>query len=173
MGAFDDFRRGFRTGVRGSSAAGIGGPTGPWTRAPAGNTARRDDAAAFNDGSPEFFGDDTAERNAVIAGLLEQNASLKEQVAAWAAAVAERDEYIGALADERDRACATRDRYQETGKRAAAQLRELEIIITFPGVKNALCKAVHPDTGTGGDIPSRTAVFQTLMAVLTRLGLGR
>jgi hypothetical protein len=135
MSAFDDFRRGFRTGLGRSSAE---QPIG---------------------GGFDFGGDELAECKAVIAGLLEENTSLKAQQAQWVAAISERDNYIGELADERDRAFAQRG--------------ELETIIAFPGVKNALLKALHPDTGTGGDVVSRTAAFQRLMTIFERLGLGR
>ena len=60
----------------------------------------------------------------MIAGLLQENTSFKAALPQWEAAVAERDQYIAALHEERDQACAARDRYQETGKRALAQLRE-------------------------------------------------
>lgn len=162
MGFLDDFLRGLRDAPEAQSAAGTG--SGPWTRAPSGN-GRQDDGAAFNGGTPDFSGDDLAEAKAVIAGLL-------NQLEQWKAAVAERDQYITALHAERDEACAARDRYQANGKRAAAQLDELQSIIAFPGARNALLKAVHPDTGMGGDIASRTAITQTLNAVLKRLGLG-
>lgn len=158
MSAFGDFRRGFRVGLRGSSAA----------RQDDGGFAAFDHEGDFGEPRGGFGGDELAECKAVIAGLL-------EQLAQWKAAVAERDEYIAALAEERDQACEARDRYQANGKRAVAQLHELETIIAFPGVKTALVKALHPDPviGTGGDVAARTAAFQTLMAALGRLGLGR
>ena len=118
-----------------------------------------------------FGGDDLAECKAVIAGLLQEKEAVKAQLEQWAAAVKERDELIGTLHEERDRACAERDRYQATGERASAQLRELESIIAFPGALNALRMALHPDTGKGGDVPSRTAIFKTLNAVVARLGI--
>jgi hypothetical protein len=102
-------------------------------------------ASQENDGGFAFGDDELAECKAIIADLTEENASLK-------AAITE-------LASERDR--------------TPAHTRELETIIAFPGVKNALFKALHPDTGTGGNVQSRTAIFQTLMNVLERLGLGR
>jgi hypothetical protein len=98
--------------------------------------------------------DELAECEALIDKLLEENASLKAQMA------------------ELQRAGEARDRSQANDV-LAQQMRELESILAFPGVRNALCKALHPDTGTGGDIVSRTAIFQTLMAVFERLGIGR
>jgi hypothetical protein len=67
---------------------------------------------------------------------------------------------------------ATRDRYQRNGKRLLAQMRELESIIAFPGVMRALEKALHPDTGAGGDAAARTAMFQTLMTIRNRISGG-
>jgi hypothetical protein len=67
---------------------------------------------------------------------------------------------------------ATRDRYQTNGKRLLAQMRELESIFAFPGVMRALEKALHPDTGAGGDAAVRTAMFQILMTVRNRMAAG-
>lgn len=180
MGLLDDLRRSFEAGRatgRGQSRAG---------------SARHDRGAAsighaepsdffggdFEDERPEpphaasgFAGDELAECKALIAGLLQEKEGVKAQLEQWAAAVKERDELIGTLHKERDRACAERDRYQATGERASAQLRELESIIAFPGALNGLRKALHPDTGTGGDVPSRTAIFKTLNAIVARLGI--
>ena len=47
----------------------------------------------------------------------------------------------------------------------------MEAIIKFPGAGDALLKALHPDTGQGGDVASRTAIFETLMRVLQSLGV--
>jgi hypothetical protein len=78
---------------------------------------------------------------------------------------------IAGLAQQLEAAQAARDRFQANGKKLLAHYRELESIIAFPGVKNALFKALHPDTGTGGDVASRTAAFQVLMGVFARLGI--
>ena len=85
---------------------------------------------------------------------------------------AERDQF----AIERDHFAATRDRYQSNGKRIKAEKLQLEAeklqletICKFPGVKKALVKATHPDTGTGGDVRSRTKIFQALQAVYDRI----
>jgi hypothetical protein len=67
---------------------------------------------------------------------------------------------------------ATRDRYQRNGKRLLTQMRELESIIACPGVMRALEKALHPDTGAGGDAAARTAMFQTLMTIRNRMAGG-
>lgn len=107
---------------------------------------------------PGGVGDQLAECKAVIAGLLAENASLKVQVAE--------------LQDECDRAYEAHTRSQENGQ-LLTQMRELKSIIAFPGARNALVKALHPDTGTGGDIRSRTAIFQRAMAVFEQLGVGR
>jgi hypothetical protein len=160
MSFFDDFRRGVRQGY----AAGAGRPASAA-------------APEFDLEQPGYFeldepsaagavggGDELAECKAVLAGYV-------QAVEQWQAAVAERDELIRALAAERDRASAARDRYQDNGRRALAQLRELESILAFPGAKTALLKALHPDTGAGGDVAARTAAFQTLMAALARLGI--
>jgi hypothetical protein len=125
-----------------------------------------------------FEGDELAECKAVIAGLLAKTEGLNGQLEQWQAALAARDETILGLYRERDelaaelaRACATRDRYQANGKRVLAQNREMESILKFPGVPEALTKALHPDTGKGGDMRARTAIFQALMPVLVRLGI--
>jgi hypothetical protein len=103
--------------------------------------------------------------------LLAENQALKAQLPQWSAAIAERDQYIGQLHAERDGACAARDRYQANGKRLLEQYRELESIFGFPGALTALRFALHPDTGKGGDIRSRTAITQTLNGVVQRLGI--
>jgi hypothetical protein len=120
---------------------------------------------------PVFNGDDLAECKAVLAGYVELNANLKSTIKRWSVAIEERDERISALVGERDQACVERNRGQAAVDHARAQIDNLESIIAFPGVKNALRKALHPDTGTNGDLTSRTEIFQTLNAVLARLHL--
>jgi hypothetical protein len=83
-----------------------------------------------------------------IAELLTENASLIEENARLKAQRAPGQ-------DQRDR----------------ARMRELESILAFPGVRTALVKTLHPDTGTGGSTATRTEIFQTLMAVMERLGI--
>jgi hypothetical protein len=106
----------------------------------------------------------------------------EERIAALSASVAR-------LALQLAQTEATRDRYQKNGKRLLAQMRELdsiiapmrermgemgelESIIAFPGVMRALEKALHPDTGAGGDTATRTAMFQTLMTIRNRMAGG-
>jgi hypothetical protein len=77
--------------------------------------------------------------------LLEENASLKAQ-----------------LANARGPA---------SSERVLAQLHELESILAFPGARRALEMALHPDTGKGGSIATRTEITKTLHAVVERLGI--
>jgi hypothetical protein len=128
-------------------------------------------AGAGSQEPPGFAGDEQAEFKSVLAGYIEQNASLKATLEQWQAAVAERDARIGALVGELDLACVDHDHGKAEVNHLREQIGDLESIIAFPGVKNALRKATHPDTGAGGDVTSRTAIFQTLNAVLARLGL--
>jgi hypothetical protein len=60
---------------------------------------------------------------------------------------------------------------QGMDQRARAQIRELESILAFPGVRKALVKVLHPDTGEGGSNDTRKEMFQTLMAVMNRMGI--
>ena len=60
---------------------------------------------------------------------------------------------------------------QGMDQRARAQIRELESILAFPGVRKALVKVLHPDTGEGGSNDTRKEMFQTLMAVMDRMGV--
>jgi hypothetical protein len=78
-----------------------------------------------------------------VGGLLRENASLKAQL----------------------------EQAEDERARVRAQMRDLEAILAFPGVRTALFKALHPDTGSGGSNTSRTEIFQTLMAVMERLGI--
>jgi hypothetical protein len=176
MGLFDDMRRSFREGRATGRAAFSSSP--------------RDDIGGFDDfvpafdpeglgevggsfdpeGPPAGGGDELAECKAVIAGLLQEKEGFAAQLEQWSKAVAERDEYIATLHDERDRACAERDQLQAAGGgNTAAQLRELESLVAFPGAKRALEKVTHPDTGKADEVAARTAAFQTLMAVCARL----
>jgi hypothetical protein len=50
---------------------------------------------------------------------------------------------------------------------------DLENIIAFPGAMRALEKALHTDSGTGGDAASRTEIFKTRMAVRDRMARGQ
>lgn len=72
---------------------------------------------------------------------------------------------------------------ESEGAALAAQLQEaqsllvyaadLENIVAFPGAMRALERALHPDSGTGGDTASRTEIFKTLMAVRDRMARGQ
>jgi hypothetical protein len=111
----------------------------------AARNAEHHSGAAYDDAPPSGRGrrgsDDLAECMATVNRLLAENASLKAQLAQGQ--------------DQRDR----------------AHMRELESILAFPGVRTALVKVLHPDTGTGGSTTTRKEVFQTLMAVMERLGI--
>jgi hypothetical protein len=113
---------------------------------------RGDDFSGDGHGYEEprgFPGDDHAACERIIAALREENESLRAQLARG------RDD----------------ERGQATDQLFRAQKRELESILAFPGVRVALVKALHPDTGSGGSTASRTEIFQTLMAVMERLGI--
>jgi hypothetical protein len=127
--------------------------------------------AALLDGVEEWRAA-LAERDEYIHRLQSENASLNQ----WRAAVDERDATIRALhrenaarTEQLTRVTATRDRYQTNGKRIKAEKLDLESVVKFPGVKKVLLKALHPDTGTGGDVRARTEIFKTLMAVCDRI----
>ena len=78
----------------------------------------------------------------------------------------EQEVEIAALRAELAQTAARRDGDQAI----LAQLRELESIFVFPGVMTALLKVLHPDTADAADdVHARTDIFQTLMAVRSRL----
>jgi hypothetical protein len=78
---------------------------------------------------------------------------------------------MGWLREENDRIRAQLTLMQAESVRDRKQMRELESILAFPGARTALVKALHPDTGSGGSTKARTEIFQTLMAVMERLGI--
>lgn len=95
--------------------------------------------------------------------LLAENASLRAQLAQ---AREENASLRAELASARDD-----ERQQAADQRVRAQKDELELILAFPGVRRALEMALHPDTGKGGSIKTRTEICQTLHAVMDRLGI--
>jgi hypothetical protein len=123
MSLLDDLRRGFETGRAAAGAR------------PA--RARRDAgiAGGFGDGElrevatqdlrrlADLAGDELDKSKAVIAGLREENGTLKAQMEQSTAALTERDEFIAKLHVERDR--------------ASAQLRALESVIASAGAAGA------------------------------------
>jgi hypothetical protein len=123
MSFFDELRRGYRAGRAARPAD-------------TDNNAKVPPSDLDGDG----FGD-VAQCRAMIGELLEENASLKAQLAQGQ--------------DQRDR----------------VRIRELESILAFPGVRTALVKTLHPDTSSGGSTATRTETFQTLLAVMERLGI--
>jgi hypothetical protein len=78
---------------------------------------------------------------------------------------------MGWLREENDSLRAQLAQMQNEIARERKQMRELESILAFPGTRTALVKALHPDTGQGGSTAARTEIFQTLMAVMQRLGI--
>lgn len=136
MSFFADFRRGFSRGLRDDGAA---DPRRSGFEA-------RPDHDEGSDGDEEER--DLAECKALVEELLEENASLKAQLARGEG-----------------------ERAQASDQRMRAQMRELESILAFPGARKALLKALHPDTGEGGSKTSRTEITQTLNAVMERLGI--
>ena len=97
---------------------------------------------------------------AALARATEENASLK---ATLEHAAEENASLRAQLAMGNDK--------QGMDQRARAQIRELELILAFPGVRKALVKVLHPDTGEGGSNDTRKEMFQTLMAVMDRMGV--
>ena len=122
-----------------------------------------------------------AEREAEFAAALdERDRAYAADLEQWRGALDQRDASIRALhretatlAGQLARAEQTRDRYQANGKRVKAEKIELESVVKFPGVKKALLKALHPDTGNSGTVGARTEIFKTLMAVFDRIAQGR
>jgi chromosome segregation ATPase len=110
------------------------------------------------------------EYRAALGDREQENTALRGRLDQYAAALAARDAQISTLADELRRTAETRDTYQTNGKRLNAEVR---LILQFPGALDALQKALHPDTGQGGNVRSRTEVFQILNAVRDRLGLNK
>ena len=144
MGWFEDFRRGYRRGLDGRSSG----------------AGQHDRAAPFEDDPTDFF---DLGANDDVAALLREIRDLKAELVLAAEENADlRAQLAGAGGDERQ---------QAADQRARAQMRELESILAFPGVRRALEKTLHPDIGTGGSTTTRTEIFQTLMAVMKRLDI--
>jgi hypothetical protein len=108
----------------------------------------------------------------------------------WQEAVAERDRAISEIATERDRSAAERDhfagefvsvtakcdRYLRSGKKMAAERRDIETVLRLPGVERALIKALHPDAHGGKSAAELRAFndgFVKLTAIYERLKAGR
>jgi hypothetical protein len=114
-------------------------------------------------------------------------AELYAKVTEYEDAIAARDSRLKEFAAANARlrvdlaaACETRDRYQANGKRLLVETKELrarcaamESIFRFPGVRKALLKVAHPDTGSGGNLVSRTEIFKSLMGVFERIETGK
>ena len=100
------------------------------------------------------------ELKAALARAAEENASLRAQLAR---AAEENASLRAELARGNDK--------QGMDQLARAQIRQLESILAFPGVRKALVKVLHPDTGEGGSNDTRKEMFQTLMAVMDRMGV--
>ncbi|MGA8756588.1 MAG: hypothetical protein WB611_09680 [Stellaceae bacterium] len=144
MGWFEDFRRGYRRGLDGGSSG----------------AGQHDRAAPIEDDPTDFF---DLGANDDVAALLREIRDLKAELVLAAEENADlRAQLAGAGDDERQ---------QAADQRARAQMRELESILAFPGVRRALEKTLHPDVGTGGSTTTRTEIFQTLMAVMKRLDI--
>jgi len=117
---------------------------------------RGDDRSAAQHDTP--FGDGAWNDTGNMAGLSKETARLKAQLAQM----------------QKENARLTAQLAQRPGERSGGdfkQMRELESILAFPGVRSALVKVLHPDTGSGGSTATRTEIFQTLMAVMERLGI--
>jgi hypothetical protein len=121
--------------------------------------AQHDRAAPLEDDPSDFF--DLGAND--VAGLLREIRDLK---AALELAAEENADLWAQLAGGRDD-----ERQQAADQRARAQMRELESILAFPGVRRALEMTLHPDTGSGGSNASRTEICQTMHAVMDRLGI--
>jgi hypothetical protein len=122
--------------------------------------AQHDRAAPWEDNPSDFY---DLGANDDVAGLLREIRDLK---AALVLAAEENADLRAQLAGGRDD-----ERQQAADQRARAQMRELESILAFPGVRRALEKTLHPDTGSGGSNASRTEICQTMHAVMDRLGI--
>jgi hypothetical protein len=108
-------------------------------------------------------------------------AARPEVPAAWQQAVedgfAQRDGIIREQADQLAQVTETKDRFKASGKRIAAEKRELEAlasdltaVLQFPGMRAAMLAAQHPDRGkTEAEKRARTVRFQKVGDVFDRL----
>jgi hypothetical protein len=141
-----------------------------------------------------------AELRETAGGLLQENEAYQQAIAERDHAIAERDRaiagrdremgkmmaYIRELETQRGEfyqrwiACAhdlasavtTRDRYQAAGKRYKALCVEMEALLKFHGVFEAIRKIVHPNAHGGKSpdfIRACTEMFKTFTAVFDRL----
>jgi hypothetical protein len=102
----------------------------------------------------------------------EKEAGLLRQIRDLEAALARAAEENANLRAQLDGAPRDNERQQAADQRARAQMRELESILAWPGVRRALEKVLHPDTGQGGSKATRTEICQTFHAAMDRLGIG-
>ena len=149
MGFFSEFMQGYRE----SRAARDPKPDKP------SQDARSSESSNFRD-KEDGLRREIGDLKAALARATEENASLR---ATLALAAEENASLRAQLAMGNDK--------QGMDQRARAQIRELESILAFPGVRKALVKVLHPDTGEGGSNDTRKEMFQTLMAVMDRLGV--
>ena len=117
--------------------------------------ARSSDSSAFRDKEDGLLRE-IRDLKAALAQAAEENASLRTALE---------------HAAEENASLRMGNDQQGMDQRARAQIRQLESILAFPGVRKALVKVLHPDTGEGGSNDTRKEMFQTLMAVMDRMGV--
>jgi uncharacterized small protein (DUF1192 family) len=116
------------------------------------------------------------DNSAQLAILTQEVEQHRNTLASWQQAVTERDDAIAARTDERDRAEATRDRYQALGKHYKARSAQSDLVLQFPGALKALEKVVHPNAhgGASPDVLRRAhEAFCALSEIRERLEVRR
>lgn len=105
----------------------------------------------------------------------ERNRALSAVVAERDSIAAERDYFAGELVRVTAKADKA-DRYLTSGKKMAAERRDIETVLLLPGVERALVKALHPDAHGGKSAAELRAFndgFVKLTALYQRLKAGR
>jgi hypothetical protein len=110
----------------------------------------------------ELFAEQLAGRDAALAQAV-------ERLNQYVAALAERDRQIRSLIDEVSSLRARGDRFQAKGRQLLAEVAGLrahaEAIRNFAGGRNAMLKAIHPDTGPPEDRAARTEIFKLIQLI--------
>jgi chromosome segregation ATPase len=100
--------------------------------------------------------------NDLIAGQRRQLAQQADELEEYRGALAERDTIIAKVT-------AARDRFQAKGRQLLAEVAELrrhaDAIRNFAGGRNAMFKAIHPDTAPPEDRAARTEVFKLVQLI--------
>jgi chromosome segregation ATPase len=107
--------------------------------------------------------------NDLIAGQRRQLAQQADELEEYRRALAERDEQILSLKDEVSRQTTRGNRFQTKGRQLLAEVAELrrhaDAIRKFAGGRNAMFKAMHPDTAPPEDRAARTEIFKLVQFI--------